>query len=107
MKSRLVVLAIGCAALSSCGDVAPLRPASGQSLPPKPAMAQTVPDAEELLERPDYAAPDRVDELMKRSEPRDSDRFDLPPADGSAAPAPPPGTDEDDDPQTSLPESGR
>jgi hypothetical protein len=35
---------------------------------------------------PIYAKPDRVDELVKRSEPRKPDPFDLAPPVGSAAP---------------------
>ena len=37
---------------------------------------------------------DRVDELMKRSEPRPQDPFDLPPPTGGAAPSLPPGSDQ-------------
>ena len=35
-----------------------------------------------------FAAPERIDELMKKSMPRKADRFDLPPPDGGAAPLP-------------------
>jgi len=79
----LVVLLIPLA-LAACGRVAPLKPAEGQSLPVKPAMAQTTPDAEQLLTPPTYAKPERIDELMKRSQPRRADRFDLPPPSGEA-----------------------
>ena len=70
--------------LAACGKVAPLHPAEGQSLPVKPAMAQTTPDAEALLTPPTFARPERIDELMKRSQPRRADRFDLPPPSGEA-----------------------
>jgi hypothetical protein len=76
-------------ALAACGSVAPLKPAEGQSLPVKPRMARATPTAEELLTPPAYANPERIDELMKRSQPRKADRFDLPPPDGGAAPLPP------------------
>jgi hypothetical protein len=70
--------------LAGCGRIAPLEPAPGHSLPIKPAMAATTPTAEELLRmRPD-AAPQRIDELLRRSQPRRADRFDLPPPDGGA-----------------------
>ena len=75
-------------ALTSCGSAGSLRPPEGQALPVKPAMAQTVPTAEDLLTKPAFAAPERIDELMKRSMPRKADRFDLPPPDGGAAPLP-------------------
>ena len=70
-----------------------LKPAAGKSLPVKPLMARTTPTADELLTPPTNARPDRVDELMKRSEPRKPDPFDLPPPTGGAAPALPAGTD--------------
>ena len=80
---RAVIIA-GALALVACGRVAPLKPAQGQSLPVKPAMAQTTPDSEQLLTPPPYARPERIDELMKRSQPRRADRFDLPPPSGEA-----------------------
>ena len=86
--------------LAACGDTAPLRPASGQSLPVKPALAQVTPDSEDLLRPTVLAAPERVDEPVTRSRPRETDRFDLPPSDGGAAPAAPAaetdGEDEED-----------
>ena len=79
--------------LAGCGRVADLQPAPGQPLPVKPLMARTTPTPEELLTPPTYARADRVDELMKRSEPRPQDPFNLPPPAGGAAPTVPAGTD--------------
>ena len=76
------------AALCACGRTAALRPAQGEPLPVKPLMASSTPSAEKLLTPPANADPERVDELIKRSQPRPVDRFDLPPADGGAAPLP-------------------
>jgi len=85
--SRLMLLlATSCAA--SCGRVAELQPAPGHALPVKPLMARTTPTVKDLLALPPNARPDRVDELMKRSEPRPADPFDLPPPTGGSAPAP-------------------
>jgi hypothetical protein len=86
-----VVAAI--ALLGGCGKVADLKPAPGRSLPVKPLMARTTPTPAELLTPPTYVAPERVDELMKKSEPRRPDPFDLPPPSGGAAPALPAGSD--------------
>lgn len=86
--------------LAGCGNMAELRPAPGQSLPVKPLMASATPTAEELLTPPAYANPDRVDELMRRSAPRRSDRFDLPPPSGSAPAVPVQTMDEDTGPVT-------
>ena len=81
---RLIVIIAGTILAAACGKVAPLHPAEGQSLPVKPAMASTTPDAEQLLTPPTFARPERIDELMKRSQPRRADRFDLPPPSGEA-----------------------
>lgn len=85
----LLVIAIG---LAGCGRVAELQPAPGHSLPVKPAMARATPTVEQLLTPPTYARPDRVDELVKKSQPRAADPFDLPPPSGGAAPSLPAGT---------------
>ena len=84
MQFRSLVLIAALAGIAACGRVAPLKPAPGHSLPVKPAMAQRTPDAEELLTPPSHARPERIDELMKRSQPRRADRFDLPPPTGEA-----------------------
>ena len=83
MMRNLLLLA-PLALLAGCGKIAPIEPGPGRSLPVKPAMAATVPTAEELLTPRADAAPQRIDELMKRSAPRKADRFDLPPPDGGA-----------------------
>ena len=56
-------------------------------------MAKTTPTVEQLLTPPTYARPNRIDELVKRSQPRPTDPFDLPPATGGNAPSLPAGTD--------------
>ena len=81
---RVLGLSVAMLALAACGKVGQLQPAEGQSLPVKPAMASKTPTPDELLTPPAYAKPERVDELMKKSEPRHADRFDLPPPSGQA-----------------------
>ena len=76
-----------------CGQMAELQPERGEPLPVKPLLARTTPTAEQLLTPPTNADPERIDELVKRSEPRKPDRFDLPPPDGGPAPLLPAGTD--------------
>ena len=78
--------------LAGCGKIVPLEPAPGHALPVKPAMAPRQLTGEELLQPRTDAAPSRVDELMRKSMPRRTDRFDLPPPDGGA-PMLPAGTD--------------
>ena len=76
------------ALLAGCGKIAPLMPPTGQPLPIKPASSPTTPTAEQLLQPRTDASPQRVDELIRRSQPRRADRFDLPPPDGGAPPLP-------------------
>jgi hypothetical protein len=89
---RIAPILFAAVLLGGCGKVVELKPAPGQSLPVKPLMARTTPTADELLTPPPYARPQRVDELMKRSQPREADPFDLPPPTGGAAPVLPAAT---------------
>ena len=91
-RSRLVLVSL-VVLLAGCGKVADLKPAPGQPLPVKPAMAQATPTPTDLLTPPPYAHPERIDELMKKSTPREVDPFDLPPPSGGEAPALPAGSD--------------
>ena len=68
-------------ALSACGLREPLAPAEGQHMPPAPAMASRAMTTDELIKPPAIARPERLDELLQRSEERQDDRFDLPPGD--------------------------
>ena len=86
---RFPLLLVPALAVIGCGNMSALRPPPGQPLPVKPLLANRAPTPEELLTPPVYVNPERIDELMRRSEPRRPDRFDLPPADGGAAPVPP------------------
>jgi len=78
MKRFAVLLAL---ALAGCGLREPLRPAPGEQMPPAPAMAARPMTTDELLAPPPVGRPGRVDELLRRSEEREDDRFDLPPGD--------------------------
>jgi len=90
MVRRLLILSLGLAA-AGCGKVADLEPAAGKPLPVKPMMARATPTPEQLLTPPPQARPDRIDELLKKSEPRETDPFDLPPPTGGSAPPAPAG----------------
>lgn len=68
--------------LAACGKVADLRPAPGQAAPVAPLGARAAPTAERLLAPPTIARPDRIDDPLRRSEPRRDDPFDLPPPSG-------------------------
>jgi hypothetical protein len=86
MKLQRVLLVIGVAlAATACGKVGDLEPRSGNALPPK-AYGQTTDDAARVLTTPSaQARPGRADELLKRSERRADDPFDVAPGE---APAP-------------------
>jgi len=93
MRASRIILIASVAALAACGRQAELKPAPGQPMPVKPLMAKTTPTVDQLLTPPTYARPARVDELVKRSQPRPQDPFDLPPPTGGTAPSLPAGSD--------------
>jgi hypothetical protein len=93
MKPSGIIVVTALLGLAACGNVADLEPAPGHKLPVKPLMARTTPTPQQLLTRPPEAKPDRVDELVKRSVPRQPDPFDLPPPTGGSAPPAPAGMD--------------
>lgn len=65
--------------LSACGARAPLQPLAGNERPVAAYGEVDKPDAEQLLELPTLAAPERSVELRLRSEEREDDPFDIPP----------------------------
>lgn len=93
MRQRTIPILGAFALLVGCGQAAELKPAAGKSMPVKPLMARTTPTTPELLAIPQYAKPNRVDELVKKSQPRQQDPFDLPPPAGGAAPELPAGSE--------------
>jgi hypothetical protein len=78
MKRGALLLAL---LLGACGLREPLRPPPGQSMPPAPSMTSEPLTTDQLLAPPPVARPGRIDELLRRSEEREDDRFDLPPGD--------------------------
>ena len=80
MKSKRVLLIIGVTfAATACGKVGNLEPRTGNSLPPK-AYGQSTEQTAQVLTTPSVQArPGRTDELLKRSERREDDPFDIPP----------------------------
>lgn len=78
-RGTAAALLVAALALSACGGKRDLRPATGQSLPPKPYAAATPPTSAQLLTPTPQQRPQRSDELLKQSEERRDDRFDLPP----------------------------
>ncbi len=73
------VMALALVALAGCGSRGQLKPVEGASLPQKPYGATATPTPEQLLTPGAQARPERSDELLRTSQPRSSDEFDLPP----------------------------
>ena len=85
--SLLVVASIG---IAGCGKVGELEPKAGAAMPSR-AYGQTDPQTATALITPSVQSrPGRSDELLRRSEPRSDDPFDLPP--GTDPKTIPPGT---------------
>lgn len=92
MRTKGILAAAAALAVAGCGRVADLEPAPGHKMPVKPEMARETPTVEQLLQAPPQARPDRVDELVKKSQPRPDDPFELPPPTGGNAPSEPAAT---------------
>ncbi len=76
-RIAIVVLTL---ALAACGGRVALTPKAGNTLPVKPETANAVPTPQQMLTPDIQARPARSDEQLKRSEERQDDKFDLPPA---------------------------
>lgn len=76
---RALTLAGVLLAVAACGKQETLAPPPGRALPVQPALAPTRPTVDDLLTPEIQARPVRSDELLKQSEERRDDRFDLPP----------------------------
>jgi hypothetical protein len=73
---RALLLAL---ALAGCGSPGQLKPPEGQALPVAPYGARATPTPRDLLTPTTQQRPARSDELLRRSDERRSDEFDLPP----------------------------
>jgi hypothetical protein len=65
--------------LSACGARVIISPKQGTALPVKAETASTQATPEQLMTPDQQARPKRSDELLRRSEERREDKFDLPP----------------------------
>ena len=78
--TRLIMTTLAATALlGACGSREDLKPVAGQPAPEIPVGATRAPTTEELTTPDAQALPARSDELLKRSEQREADDFDLPP----------------------------
>jgi predicted small lipoprotein YifL len=77
MKTMLAVMAAF--ALAACGSRGTLKSAAGEAPPAAAYGATALPTPDQLLDPSAQARPARSDELLRSSEKRRSDPFDLPP----------------------------
>ena len=78
MRRVVLIMAL---LLAGCGSARDLRPPKGEPLPVAPYGATETPNSSALLTPGAQARPQPSDELLKNSEERRSDEFDLPPRD--------------------------
>jgi hypothetical protein len=80
MKPARTTFIIGVAlCVAGCGKVGDLEPRTGNSMPPQ-AYGQTTEQTAKILTTPSVQARSaRTDELLKRSDRREDDPFDIPP----------------------------
>lgn len=66
-------------ALAGCGSANGLKPGPNVALPPAPFGATEAKSAKQLTTPSNQARPERSDELLRSSDQRRGDEFDLPP----------------------------
>lgn len=76
MKTRLLLIPL---LLAGCGKAAVIHPPEGAALPVAPYGAKARPNAVALTTPPTQSRPTRSDELLRSSQDRRDDEFDLPP----------------------------
>ena len=80
VSRNLALMALtGALLVGACGKKEDLKPIAGDPPAPLPVGAKRAPTTEELTTPDAQAKPARSDELLKRSEQREPDDFDLPP----------------------------
>ncbi|MEY4269111.1 MAG: hypothetical protein RLZZ58_327 [Pseudomonadota bacterium] len=83
MTRRMDAILVGVTAaalmVAACGKREELKPLAGDKPPVAPAGATRPATSEELTTADSQARPARSDELLRRSEERPTDAFDLPP----------------------------
>jgi hypothetical protein len=79
MTRKVAILIALTFALSACGGKQALKPRDGHSAPPIPRGASEAPTAQQLMEPTTQARPERNAELLRQSDQRQDDPFELPP----------------------------
>ncbi len=80
VRTKQSLAALGLMILvAGCGKVGPLAPKVGQKAPDIAYGAEEVADADALMTPSVQSRPDKSEELLRRSERRVKDPFDIPP----------------------------
>lgn len=79
MTKALLILA-PIVLLAACGSKKQLARPAGDPVPPVPAGERTAPTSDDLITSDDQARPQRNDEILRQSEKRTDDKFDMPPS---------------------------
>ncbi|WP_203309128.1 MULTISPECIES: hypothetical protein [Sphingomonas] len=79
MNRRTILTVAAALGLAGCGAVSDLEPPPGRPLPVAPEGATATPTPKQLLTPTTQQRPQRSDELLRQSDERRSDEFDLPP----------------------------
>lgn len=93
-RLRIAMLLPLLGGIAACGKVGDIEPRNAQAVPPVAYGATEAEGSEQLLTPSVQARPGRSDELLRRSEKREPDPFDLPPGtDPSSVPLKPAAAD--------------
>ena len=76
---KLIAASLLVLALAGCGSKKDLFRPEGDPVPVKPATDIDALTSEEMITPSEQSRPERADEILRRSEKRQDDRFDLPP----------------------------
>ncbi|MBU6207264.1 MAG: hypothetical protein KGQ42_06210 [Alphaproteobacteria bacterium] len=76
---RIILVLVGVATITACGNRGELHPKAGQSMPVKPLYAKGTPSVNQLLTPNTQQRPQRGDDLLDLSKDRNNDPYDLPP----------------------------
>jgi predicted small lipoprotein YifL len=76
---RALILPVLILSLAGCGQRGQLELPEGETPPPAPYGATTAPDAVDLTTATTQQRPSRSDEILRQSDERPNDPFQLPP----------------------------
>lgn len=76
---KLLTVSIVMLALAACGSKKALVRPAGDPVPATPVVDRVAPTSDQMITPDAQSRPERSDEILRRSEKRREDKFDLPP----------------------------